>query len=58
MKDLGEIFKSQEYKTISEYLKKADRWDLTDKLIDLASISYNAGYDSAYEIYKSLLKII
>ena len=52
MKNLSEIFKSPEYKTISEYLKKADRWDLADKLIDLVSLSYRLGSDITYEIFK------
>ena len=56
MKSIDKIFKSPEYKAISEYLKKSNRWDLADKLIDLVSISYNLGQGIILEIYHPLLK--
>lgn len=57
MRSLNEIFRSPEYTAIKEYLKKADRWDLADKLLDLVDNSYNLGRDITLEIFQPILKI-
>ncbi len=50
MRLITEIFKSADYIAVSEYLKKADRWDLAEKLIDLIGAVITLQYENNLEI--------